>query len=498
MCRRRMQPKCQYRSEMEATTSLRAVTPGIYIDNSTWRGVGRPIDVLDPSTGTLLTRVEAGVGADVDRAAASAAHAAASWSTLLPVERGRILLRCAAAILNAADELVEIDVRDAGLPRALARRDVEAAARYFEYYGGLADKLHGETIPLGGGHLDYTLREPWGVCGIVLPFNFPCQLAARDVAAALAVGNTVVAKPAEQAPLSALAIAAQCWSAGLPAGVLNLVVGGAEVGEAVVRHPLIDHVTFTGSQQTGRRVMEACAQLLKPSTIELGGKSPHILFRDASIDAAVSSIVGTTFRSAGQACSAGTRILVQRDLQERVVDALTARVRALKVGRAEDDPDVGPLITEQQQTTVLGAIAAGREAGARAVVGGGIPVGLEDGFFVEPTVLDGVSPAMSAARDEIFGPVVSVLAFDDDDEAITLANDSEYGLVAGIWTHDLGRAHRVARALEAGQVFVNNYGVGGGVELPFGGYKRSGIGRVKGIAGALEYTQLKNVCVAFE
>ena len=372
---------------------------------------------------------------------------------------------------------------------------METAARYFEYYAGLADKLHGETIPLGDGVLDYTLREPWGVCGIILPFNFPLQVTARDVAPALAVGNAVVLKPAEQAPLSVLALVERCWSAGLPAGVLDVVVGDGMVGDALVRHPLVDHVTFTGSQMTGRRVMAACAETLKASTIELGGKSPHVLFEDGSIGGAVAAIVGTTFRTAGQACSAGTRLLVYRGIHDAALQAVVDAVGELRVGRAGDDPDVGPLASAKQRDAVFAGIAAGIDEGARTAVGGGAPAGLDGGYFVEPTVLDGVASDATAAREEFFGPVLSVLTFDSDDEAIELANATEYGLVAGVWTRDVSRAHRVARALKAGQVFVNTYGVGGGVELPFGGYKRSGVGRVKGVAGALEYTQIKNVCV---
>ncbi len=472
--------------------------PGVYVDNARGSGSGELLDVFDPSTGELLTSVEAGSPADVDRAATAAAGAAEAWAALPPVERGRALARCAEAVLASADELVELDVRDAGLPRSLARRDVEAAARYFEYYAGLADKLHGETIPLGANALDYTLREPWGVCGIVLPFNFPLQVTARDVAPALAVGNTVVAKPAEQAPLAVLALVERCWSAGLPPGVLDVVVGDGAVGEALVRHPLVDHVTFTGSQPTGRRVMAACAELLKASTIELGGKSPHLVFEDGSIEGAVAAILGTTFRTAGQACSAGTRLLVHRAAHDAAVKALAHAVGGLTVGLADADPDVGPLVSARQRDAVVSAIAASLDEGARATVGGGPPASpeLRGGFFVEPTVLDEVAPTAAAAREELFGPVLTVLTFEDDEEAVALANDTDYGLVAGVWTRDVSRAHRVARSLKAGQVFVNNYGVGGGVELPFGGYKRSGVGRVKGIAGALEYTQVKNVCVA--
>jgi acyl-CoA reductase-like NAD-dependent aldehyde dehydrogenase len=473
-------------------------SPGVLVGNSTEAGSGADLLVLDPSTGDLLTTVRAAGPRDVDTAATAAQAAADAWSAIAPSQRGRLLAACAQRILERRDGLAEVVVHDAGIPRSLAARDVETAARYFEYYAGAADKLLGQTVPLGADVLDYTMREPWGVCGIILPFNFPLQLAARDLGPALAVGNTVVAKPPEQAPLAVQALVECCWDAGIPAGVLNCVTGDGTVGEALVGHPLVDHVTFTGSQLTGRRVMASCAELLRPSTIELGGKSPHLLFEDARVDSAVASIIATSFKTAGQACSAGTRVLVHRDRHGELLQTLAEAVAALHVGRASDDPDVGPLISERQRSAVADAVAQAVSDGADAVCGGARPDGVEldGGFFFEPTVLDGLSPAAPAAREEIFGPVVSVLTFSNEADAVGLANDSELGLVAGVWTQDLGRAHRVAREIKAGQIFVNNYGVGGGVELPFGGYKRSGIGRVKGLAALDEYTQLKNVCVA--
>jgi aldehyde dehydrogenase (NAD+) len=473
---------------------------GVFVDNARRAGAGGRLPLIDPSTGEEFAAVDCGSVVDVSLAVSAARAAAGAWAASAPLERARLCARIGRLILDRADSLVEIGVHDAGLPRSLARRDVEAAARYFEFYAGVPDKLHGESIPLGDGVADFTVREPWGVCAIVLPFNFPFQLTARDLAAALCTGNTSVLKPPEQAPLAALAITELCAEAGAPAGVVNAVTGlGAETGEALVRHPDVDHITFTGSVPTARRVLEAAAQGIKPSTIELGGKSPHVVFADAPFAKAIAAIVNTTFRTAGQACSAGTRVLVERGAHDEVVSALVAAVSALRVGAADDDPDVGPLISTTQRDRVLDALAAARSDGGEILTGGAKPAEgsvPSGGFYVEPTVIAATASA-AVSREEIFGPVVAVTPFDAEEEAVALANGTDYGLVAGIWTAQLGRAHRLASSIQAGQIFVNSYGVGGGVELPFGGYRRSGFGRIKGIAGALEYTQLKNVCIDF-
>jgi aldehyde dehydrogenase (NAD+) len=484
----------------QATLSSIEAT-GLFLDNVRRAGSGSRLILVDPSTGEPFAELAAATAGDVDLAVKSARNALATWSDMPPVERSRVCGRVAAILAERAEALAEITIRDAGLPRTLALRDVEAAARYFEFYAGVPDKLHGETIPVGSEAVDFTLREPWGVCAIILPFNFPMQLAARDLAAALCVGNTVVLKPPEQAPLAALALAEICAEAGAPPGTVNAVTGlGPEAGEALVRHGEVAHITFTGSVPTARRVLAAAAEGVKPTTIELGGKSPHLVFADADQARAIAAIVATTYRTAGQACSAGTRVLVERSAQSYFVDALGAAVAALRVGPAADDPDVGPLISSHQRDSVLSSIAAGVANGARIVTGGGPPAAgtvPDGGFFVAPTLVDDVEPTSPMAQEEIFGPVVTVTSFDDEAGALALANGTDFGLVAGVWTSDVGRAHRLARRIEAGQVFINSYGVGGGVELPFGGYKRSGFGRIKGMAGALEYTQVKNVCVVY-
>ena len=458
---------------------------------------GGRFDTFDPSTGEVAVQVSEGLAADVDRAVGAAREAfERTWPATPPRERAAVLFRAAALVRERAGELIEIAERTAGLPTRIATGDVETAARYLEYYGGIADKLHGETIPLGGDFLDYTEREPWGVCAVIPPFNVPFQLTARSLAPALATGNTVVIKPAEQAPIPALRLAQLITEAGAKPGVVNVVPGlGPEAGAALVAHPDVRHITFTGSQATGQAIMRAAADQLTPVTLELGGKSPQVIFADADLDAAVEAVVASSLLTAGQVCSAGTRILVQHDVAAEVRERLVAAAAGIRVGAAYDGPDMGPLISSVQRERVLGGIDAARDDGAEVLSGGGAPSGDLAGYFVAPTVVGGVTRDMRVAREEIFGPVIALMEFGDEDEAVEIANDTEFGLVAGVWTHDLGRALRVARLVRAGQVFVNNYGVGGGIELPFGGYKKSGIGREKGLAALDEYLQVKNVCV---
>ena len=458
---------------------------------------GERFAVLDPSTGQPIADVPRSKAADVDRAVASARAAFAEWRRFSPADRGRLLTGVARRLREQASEIARLGATDGGLPLPAVERDVEATARYFEYYGGLADKIGGDVVPLGEGFLDYTEREPFGVCAVILPFNSPFQIVARSAAPALAAGNTVVAKAAEQAPLGPLLLGEVLAAEGFPPGVLNIITGfGGEAGSRLAEHPDVDRITFTGSDTTGKLVMEAANRNLTPVTLELGGKSPHLLFADADVQTAAETVVASLVWSAGQVCSAGTRLLVERSVHDEVIEVVAEKMRATRVGRALDAPDMGPVITDRQRTSVLAAIEAAGSRGARLLAGGTErpDVGGE-GFFVAPTAFDRVDPASPLAQEEIFGPVLAIIDFESEAEAVALANGTRFGLMAAVWTRDVSRAHRVARSLEAGQVFVNAYGAGTGIEMPFGGFKKSGIGREKGIAGYLEYSQIKNICV---
>jgi aldehyde dehydrogenase (NAD+) len=479
-----------------AVTEL-PMRPMLIAGEAVAQGAAGTIDLMDPSTGLAVATAPLAGVADIDRAVAAANAVQPEWAATAGAERGRLLFACATAIRANADQLAEAVMRFTGHSKGFSGADVVNAARYFDYYGGVADKIHGESIPLGPDHIDFTLREPYGVCAIITPFNGPLQMLGRSVAPALAAGNAAIVKPTEQAPGAALALAEVLAGVGLPAGILSVIPGGIDAGQRLVGHPDVHHVTFTGSVRTGAAIMAAASEHITPVTLELGGKSPQLVFADADLDAIVAATVGTALVTAGQVCSAGTSILVQREVQDELLDRLRTAIANITIGPPEDGADMGPVISAASRERINVAIGTARADGAKLVVGGDEPVPdvPAGGHFVRPTVFADVDPRMGIAREEIFGPVIGVIAFDRWEEALELANATDFGLVSGVWTRDIGLAMHLSKRLQSGQVFVNNYGAGGGIELPFGGYKRSGIGREKGMAALNEYTQVKNVCV---
>jgi aldehyde dehydrogenase (NAD+) len=463
---------------------------------------GGTFQSFDPSSGDVLATVAKATKADVDRAVATA-HAALegkAWGGAAPAERGRIMQRMAQALRDRAEELADLESRDNGKPLKQARTDVQVAARYFEFFAGIADKIMGHTIPLGPGYLDYTVREPIGVSAQIVPWNYPIQIGARGVAPALAAGCAVVLKPSSEAPMTALRLGEIALACGLPPGVLNVIPGtGSEAGVALASHPDINQLTFTGSVDVGVQVAKMAAENVVPVVMELGGKSPNVVFADADLDLAAQGVANAIFQNAGQTCSAGSRLLVERGAHQALVDRLAARAKSMRVGPGVTDPDMGPIISKRQLETIERYVGVGKSEGARVAAGGARPddPSLGRGYYFQPTLLDHVTPDMRVAQEEIFGPVLAMIEFTDLEEAATIANRSQYGLVAGIWTRDINKAMALASRIKSGQVYINTYGAGGGVELPFGGYKKSGYGREKGLDSLASYTQIKNVCIKY-
>lgn len=457
---------------------------------------GRTLPVASPSDGQVFEHIARGGAAEVD-AAVPAARAALDgpWGRMTATERGRLLMKIGAAVATHTEELAQLEARDTGKPLSTARNDIAVLARYFEFYGSAADKVHGETIPFVDGHQVSLLREPLGVTAHIIPWNYPAQMLGRTVAPALAMGNATVLKPAEDTSLSALRVAEIAAACGLPDGVLNVVTGlGEEAGAALAAHPGIDFVSFTGSNEVGTLVQQAAAKNAVKCVLELGGKSPQIVFDDVDIERAVPIVVRAIVQNAGQTCTAGSRLLVQRSIEDKFVARVAEAFSKVRVGTPEMDLDCGPVMNPAQQARVQryidGARASGVPVLAQGRIADGVPAG---GHWVAPTLFGSVPRNHALAHEEVFGPVLAVLPFDDEADAIALANSTDYGLLAAVWTENAGRLHRVAKAVRAGQVFMNCYGSGGGVELPFGGTKRSGHGREKGLLALEELSTTKTL-----
>ncbi len=457
---------------------------------------GRTLPVVSPADGETFDQVARGGAHEVDLAVAAARAALAGpWGRLNGTERGRILMQIGQAVLAHADELAQLEALDTGKPMTTARNDITVLARYFEFYGSAADKLHGESIPFLAGHQVTLVREPLGVTAHIIPWNYPAQMLGRTVAPALAMGNATVLKPAEDTCLSALRFAEIAAAAGLPEGALNVVTGlGEEAGAALAGHPGIDFVSFTGSNEVGTLVQQAAAKNAVKCVLELGGKSPQIVFDDVDMERAVPIVVRAIVQNAGQTCTAGSRLLVQRSIHDRFVGRVAEAFAKVRVGTPAMDLDCGPLMNPAQQRRVQRYIDQARAAGIPVLAEGQIAADApKTGHYVKPTLFGPVPRDAALAREEVFGPVLAVLPFDDEADAIALANGTDYGLLAAVWTENAGRLQRVAKAVKAGQVFMNCYGAGGGVELPFGGTKRSGHGREKGLLALEELSTTKTL-----
>ncbi len=481
-------------------TTTAVMRKQLFIDGA-WRDAagGKTIEVVNPATEEVIAEVASAEQDDVD-AAVAAARAAfdGPWAKLSARERGRLVWKIGEKLMERADEIARLETLHNGKPIFESRQiEVPAAAECFQYFAGWADKIHGETIPVKGNYLTYTLREPIGVVAAIVPWNFPLLLTAWKVAPALACGNTVIIKPASQTPLTALALAEIAQEVGLPPGVLNVITGpGSKVGQMLVEHPGIDKIAFTGDTSTGKGIMRGAAETLKKITLELGGKSANIVLPDADLDAAIRGATTGIFYGKGEVCAAGSRLLVDKSIKNEFIDKVAARAKKMAPGDPLDPKTrLGAISSKKQLETDLRYIEIAKKEGATLVAGGArADIGTGKGYFLQPTIFDGVTPEMTIAREEIFGPVLAAIDFADIDEAIARANDSSYGLAAAVWTKDIKKAHYVARKLQAGTVWINTYNIYD-TAAPFGGYKQSGFGREMSMHALEHYTQVKSVWV---
>ena len=457
---------------------------------------GETIPVLSPVDGEAFDAIARGGVADVDLAVQAARRALdGPWGRFSATERGRVMMKLAHKILDGAEDLARLEARDTGKPLTTARNDIQVLARYFEFYGGAADKVHGQIIPFLDGYTVSLLREPHGVTGHIIPWNYPAQMLGRTLAPALAMGNATVLKPAEDACLSTLRIAQLAAEAGLPDGVLNVVTGyGHEAGAALAGHRGIDFVTFTGSNEVGALVQQAAARNAVKCVLELGGKSPQIIFADADLERALPIVVKAIIQNTGQTCTAGSRVLVQRKIYKDFIEKVAEAFRAVRVGTPDMDLDCGPVVNRSQLDRINAMVEAAKRSGTPILAEGQLAAGLPGGgYYVRPVLFGDVPRDSALAQQEVFGPVLAAFPFEDEADAIALANDTEFGLLAAVWTENGGCQRRVAKAVRCGQVFINCYGAGGGVELPFGGVKKSGHGREKGFLALEEMSTTKTL-----
>ncbi|WP_104176789.1 aldehyde dehydrogenase family protein [Cryobacterium sp. Y50] len=464
-----------------------------FIGGKFYRETTETYENVDPSTGLSLGDVASCGAVEVDVAVTLARKAQAAWSRTAVIDRSRLLTGLAGLIRDNSERLARMESEDTGKPLMQARADAEVCARYFEFYGHAIDSYYGQEIPLNKDFHVVAKREPFGVTGHILAWNYPMQLFARAVAPAIAVGNCSVVKPADETPRTALFLAELAQEAGFPPGVINVVTGiGSVAGAALSSHPDLDHIGFVGSTVIGTTIAHAAAERVIPTVLELGGKSAHVVFDDADLDAAAPIIVKAILQNAGQTCSAGSRLLVHKSVKDELLARVVEGMEAATLGDWKSGSDVGPLISKKQQKRVIRMV---EEATGTILTGGTVPIGLGEGAYYLPTVIAGVNPNSEIAREEIFGPVLVTMEFSTDEEAVVLANGTDYALIAAIWTNNFGRAHRLADEMHAGQIYVNAFGAAGGVELPFGGFKKSGYGREKGIEALNAFTQSKTIAM---